>query len=199
MRKEVWIALLFFFNYFLTYSQGNALFGIKAGYNRSQLIGDSYKGYYKKGFNEGVFSQLPLTEKLNLQIELVVTNKGCSSSPSKSAAVNLNAYYLNRLYYIEFPILMQFHHKKFIFEFGPGLGLLIWQFDREPPSKKNYLSGTPSFTETSCNIGVGYKIKQRWTADLRYSNSIQPIRKFPTDQYNSVFSFALMYAVFERK
>jgi hypothetical protein len=171
------------------YSQKFTSWGFNAGYVRSQIIGDHYKGFLKQGFTAGVFSQLQLMEDANLQLGLVLINKGCSGKRGDSYKYTS---YFDILYYVEIPILFQYNYKKTFFEGGPGLGLLIWNLDYESSNLK-YLSVPPKFAETTFNLGFGYFYSERLSINLRYSNSIIPIRREPTSQYNCVISLSLYY------
>src|SRR5205085_10040998 len=90
---------------------------------------------------------------------------------------------------------------KFSFEFGPAVGALIFSEEEDqlgiendkPPFKKIDLSG---------NIGVSYPLTEHLTINTRFSNSIIPIRHFPSGfsfaffdrgQYNTVLAFSLHY------
>jgi len=190
------IILFFLINHTLLYSQKLTSWGIDAGYIQSQIIGDNYKGFYKQGFKIGMFSQLQLSKTANLQFELMFINKGCSDKRDKSYDYRYYSYF-DILYYVEIPILYQYTYKKFFFEGGPGLGILIWNLDFESNNLK-YLSNPPKFVETTFNVGVGYLYSERLNIDLKYCNSIIPIRKEPTSQYNSVISFSLYYKLLEK-
>jgi len=57
------------------------LLGAKIGYVKCQLIGDADKNIEGEGFHGGLFSQLPLQKKVNLQAELLYAIKGCNWYP----------------------------------------------------------------------------------------------------------------------
>ncbi|MEO6902619.1 MAG: porin family protein [Bacteroidia bacterium] len=194
MKKFI---LLFLVSPLYLYSQKFSTFGLTAGYIRSQLIGDHYKGYDKQGFDVGVFSQLRIGKQADLKMELLLINKGCVDKGNKKLNKDYSTYF-QTLYYMEMPILFQYNLKKVSFEAGPGLGILIWNLDFEHNTLK-YLSRTPTFLETTFNLGVGYLYSDRLNINLRYSNSIIPIRTEPTSQYNSVFALSLYYKLMLRK
>ncbi len=191
------ILLLLLLNYSISYSQKYTSWGIKAGYVKSQIIHDNYKGFNKQGFDFGFFSQLQLSNKLNLQMEILFINKGCADKRNKNYSYKAYSYF-NILYYVEIPILFQYNYKKIYLEGGPALALLVWSLDNES-TNAGYLSASPAFMETSFNIGFGYLYNKRLNFSLRYNNSIIPIRTIPTSQYNSVFSLSLLYKLGLRK
>lgn len=190
MKKIILILIL---NHSILYSQKFTSWGIKAGYIRSQIINDSYNGFNKQGFNLGIFSQLQLSDKSNLQLEIIFVNKGCSDKRDKNYSYKYYSYF-DILYYIETPILFQYNYKKIYFEGGPGLALLIWDLDFES-TNAGYLSASPQFTDISFNLGFGYLYDKRLNLSLRYNNSIIPMRRTPTSQYNSLFSLSLSYKI----
>ncbi|HSH65162.1 MAG TPA: hypothetical protein VLB84_05045, partial [Bacteroidia bacterium] len=87
-----------------------------------------------------------------------------------------------------------YNYKKIYFEGGPGLALLIWDLDFES-TNAGYLSASPQFTDISFNLGFGYLYDKRLNLSLRYNNSIIPMRRTPTSQYNSLFSLSLSYKI----
>jgi hypothetical protein len=89
--------------------------------------------------------------------------------------------------------LLQYNRKNFFYEFGLGLGYLI--------DKGEYLDNQSfhnnvypfNLTEQSFNIGFGYFFNKKVGVNFRYNNSISPIRKVPSTQFNSVFMLALLF------
>ena len=136
---------------------------------------------------------MKLSDKSNLQIEIIFVNKGCSDKRDKNYGYKYYSYF-DILYYIEVPILFQYNYKKIYFEGGPSLALLIWNLDFES-TNAGYLSTSPQFTDISFNFGFGYLYDKRLNLGLRYSNSIIPMRRTPTSQYNSLFSLSLSYKI----
>lgn len=130
-------------------------------------------------------------------MELLLVNKGCSDKGNRKLNKVYSTYF-QQLYYMEVPILFQYNLKRVYFEAGPGLGILIWNFDHEDIIVK-YLSRTPNFLETTFNLGFGYLYSDRLNVNLKYSNSISPVRTEPTSQYNSVFSLSIYYKLMLRK
>ena len=194
MKRTIHTLLAFvLINFSLAYGQKQAFIGITGGINKSQIIGDTYKGFYKSGFDAGMFSRFRLSENSDLHLELTVVNKGCSSKRINDTG---KRSYFNILYYIQVPVLFRQIYKDFFFELGPGLGLLIWQLDYEHASNDKQLSGKPQFTEQNMNAGIGYTVNDRFDFGLRYTHSIRPIRRLPSPQYNSTISICAFYKLF---
>jgi hypothetical protein len=193
MKKIILILIL---KCSLTFAQQHIYFGLKVGLNRSQVIGDKLGGYNKPGFNGGVFSQLRLSKKNTAQFEVLFSEKGSAHSRHKNYP---NYYatppYFIKLLYIDLSFLFQIHQKKIVYEFGLGLGYLIEQKEDtgEPNRNLNDVKYPFSKTEKIFIIGLGYSFKDFMGVNFRYSNSIVPIRKTPSAQFNSVFTLALSY------
>src|SRR5688572_7545361 len=82
-------------------SMGQLRYGIKAGLNASTF----HYGFtnddpdFRSGVNAGIFSQLPLTDKLQLQAELIYSVKGHKiEGPFYKESLGLN--------YINLPVLL---------------------------------------------------------------------------------------------
>lgn len=172
--------------------------GIKAGLSTSQVDGDSYSGYNKAGFIGGIYVDGKLNEKLSASFEMIFIQKG--SKHNSNADMGDYSYYYLGLNYIEVPLLIQYHQKKFIFEIGPSFGYLI--------SNKEYNEFGESFnpvpfksTEIGGGLGVSYTLIKNLSINWRYSYSLLPIREFQLGttawrhrgQWNNVLSFTLNY------
>ncbi len=192
--------LLFFFtviNSSVIFSQKQIQFGLLFGLNKSQIIGDGYKGYHRLGMNTGVFSKIRIMRNSVLQFEVFYINKGCSS---KRVNNDKNAHYgyFDMLHYVQIPILFNYSFKKYFFEIGPGLGLLVWNLDFESNPSKT-LASPINFLEQNGNIGFGYTFNKNPCLGIRYTHSITPIRTVPANQYNSTFQLYLNYTLTSTK
>ena len=180
------------------YSQKLATLGLKFGYVKCHLIGDGYKGIAGEGAHAGLFSQLRLFKRSNLQLELVYSLKGCSSASGirHRKLLSYGNTYFELLHYFETPLLLQYHYKSLFFETGPSIGILIKEFAYEGPSKLiNYFQMPANPFDLSLNIGIGYQSDKRLGCGMRYNHSFVPIRKQPTFQYNSSLLFILFYRI----
>lgn len=191
--------LLIVFSCSITYAQKNLSFAIKAGMNKCAVINDDYPGYDKLGLNAGIYTRVQLTKNFTGQLETLYTNKGSNYEYNSNKAIT-GPYYI-KLNYIELPVLIQWHWKKFITEFGIGAAYLIDQreYPQEPNRNPNDVKYRFRKQEISGSIGVGYLLKEKIGLDLRYTNSIIPIRKLPKSQYNSVFTLSLFYFFWQKQ
>ncbi len=172
--------------------------GVKAGISTSQVDGDTYAGFDKVGFDGGAFLKGKFNEKWTGQFEIIYIQKGSKHNPNTEIG-DYNFYYLG-LNYIEVPLLFQYHHKKYIFEFGPGFGYLIKE--KELLNEQD-LSGARPFLkkEININFGLSYTIIKNLEINCRYSYSLTPVREhslgaktwYNPGQMNDVLAFTLTY------
>jgi hypothetical protein len=167
--------------------------GAIAGLSATQVSGDNLGGFTKAGIGAGVFVYSKLSEKTSAQIELFYVQKGSKSSSKDSV------FYKMKLHYVEMPVLLRYHYKKFAIEAGPALSLLISATEEDLFST---LDGKPfNPAELSVNIGIGYPLLERLYFNWRYSNSVLPIRNhgpeatyiFNKGQYSSMLFFSFRY------
>ena len=171
------------------HAQSQPYAGLKAGLNRCEIINDGHRGFYKNGLNGGALVGVQIAKKWTSQVETLFSFKGCHNKNQSG----VTDPYLVRLYYIDFPLLFQYHQKKISYELGLGFGYL-----REQRIAIPYRGITNDFTdrfnrtEQSGIAGIAYAFNDNFGIDFRYSISILPIRKVPANQYNSVFTLSLM-------
>ena len=74
--------------------------GILAGFNATQVEGDTYKGYNKPGIAAGVYVQTDLAPAIFAAMEIKYSQKGArKKSTQKDPEI-----YIMRLNYIEMPV-----------------------------------------------------------------------------------------------
>lgn len=176
-------------------------FGLKAGGVLTDVTGAPLNGMLKKGFIGGAWFRLKLEKKWSAQLEVSVLQKG----------TYFKKYYYDynlNLVYGEVPVLLQFHHKRWTLEAGPGFGYLIKQKEHFYNFGSDMLKQEPvKQTELSFNLGFSYRISNSAGINIRYSNSIWPVRrdvdprpsKYVSGQYNNVIAIALTYTYLHRK
>ncbi len=187
--------LFFFFAAKLLLAQ-NFNAGIRIGVCGSQVNGDNLSGYNKAGLIAGAYVSRKFSDHISLQMEMVYIQKGSR----KPTDLN-NNYYRLRVHYMEVPLLVLFHvSKKIDLTAGPSFGTLIFS---EENDEFGIFPNSPSFKkfEVSGNVGIVYKINDKWSFDARYSNSLTTIRPYPgtystffdRGQYNVLIEFSLIY------
>lgn len=198
MKKSIFIALIFILTAFTIQAQGRFKAGLKAGISTSQVHGDTYEGFHKFGFDGGATLNAKINEKWKAQFEILFIQKGSKfiGDANKGDA----RFYLMHLNYIEVPILLQYEHKKFVLEIGPGIGYLINSIEQDQYG--DIINAIPFYsTEVSGSIGINYQIYKNLGINWRFTNSITPIRNFASGastvgnpgQRNNVLAFTLTY------
>lgn len=172
--------------------------GVKLGLSASQVSGDNLAGFNKAGLIGGLTLTTKFNTKWSTQLEMVYIQKGSKAinKPSKG----LYEYYLLQLDYIEVPLLLQYHQKKFTFEAGPSFSYLVREKEY---NAYNEITGIRPFNkyEIAINLGVNYVLFDKLEIDWRYSNSISSIRShlsgasvwYNLGQQNTVMAFTLTY------
>lgn len=150
--------------------------GLLAGLSGSQVEGDSYGGYNKLGFIVGGFTNIEHSEKFSTQLDMYFINKGSQKNPNTSQG-DVDAFKLN-INYVEMPLAIRYHYKKFIFETGLYYSVFLnysmsdefGEVTDEPfPFKKYDFGGF---------LGLNYKINEHIIFNLRSKNSFVPVRDF---------------------
>lgn len=181
-----------------TFAQKRFVAGVKAGLSTSQVEGDSYGGFDKSGLDAGIFITGKVNETWTAQMEMIFIQKGSKHNPNPDNNDYSNYYLL--LNYIEVPLLLQYHQKKFIFEAGPAFGYLI---SNQESNQDGALYNPLPFnsTEISAGIGISYSILKNLGINWRYSNSLIAIRGYQSGGHtwnnpgerNNVMAFTFTY------
>lgn len=174
MKKLLLLALFFTF-YSNFYSQVFKA-GVILGLSGSQVEGDGYSGYHKLGFIVGGFTNVNISEKFSTQLEMYYINKGSQRNPNTSTG-DVDAFKLN-INYIEIPLALRYHYKKFMFETGLYYSKFLnysmsdefGELTDEPFPFKSYDFG--GF------FGLNYQLNEHFSCNIRSKNSLIPVRDF---------------------
>ena len=177
--------------------------GILAGFNASQVEGDTYKGFHKPGALAGFYVQTDVAPAIFGAMEIKYSQKGARNrikpkdpEPEK---------YIMRLGYAELPVYMGFRtNDRGSIIAGLSFGYLIHEgefdeygeFVKEDQNKFNSLDLQPF-------LGAQFDFLDNVKVDLRFALSVLPIRGQPgedatnyywlNNQFNNVISLALYY------
>lgn len=181
--------------------------GIVFGGNASQVDGDSYKGYDKKGLNGGGIVYipfggdmgLPLPGTIALSMEVSYSNKG-----SKGGANN--AYFLKShlidLHYGEVPILVNWYRgtRKSIYGMGFSFGFLGFAEEVIETGTGQKLRNEYPFKKVDFSFVLSPNIHlfKGFYLNPRFQYSMIPVRDDSgglgrNQQFNNVWSIRLMY------
>lgn len=174
--------------------------GFLAGFNASQVDGDTYSGYNKFGLMGGAYVYTSLSNMLDIQMEIKYMGKGAKKAPTDQ---DLHEY-KSQLNYIEIPVLLRLNLKnKFGIEGGLGVGYLFSyseEFDYAVVPSQHAAPFKPF--ELSGLIGLSYSISPRVLVNLRYSYSLLSIVNtvdvynpnfWPRGVYNNLFTAGIYY------
>lgn len=104
---------------YFTSSLAQVSFGVKGGINLNSIVtkdipssSPSNQSEMAVGFHIGLFSQIKLTQRINLIPEIQYSQRGVKyTSGGNSGTINVN--------YLEFPALVSYSIKSFAIDFGP--------------------------------------------------------------------------------
>ena len=174
--------------------------GLLAGLSASQVAGDTYSGYDKAGIFAGGYVSLPLSNRLDIRLELDYIQKGSRKNPKPE----LEDYdsYLMRLGYVEMPLLFRYKvGTKLLAEAGPAMSFLLHSREKFNQVDVNYHQFKKQ--NLSIIIGMSYPVTERISAGLRTNNSLISIRKdrvtgdvwrfFDYGQFNDVLVLTFGY------
>ncbi|MFW5831462.1 MAG: porin family protein [Prolixibacteraceae bacterium] len=177
--------------------------GILAGFNGSQVEGDTYKGYHKPGILAGFYVQTDVAPAIFTGLEIKFSQKG-SRNKNKPDDPTPEKYIM-RLDYVDVPLLFGFRTNEWgAVVAGISAGYLIsgkefdeyGQFVQEDQNEFNDFDLQPF-------AGFQFGMLDNVKLDLRLALSVLPVRERPLDtnyywinnQFNNVISLALYYRI----
>ncbi len=175
--------------------------GLLAGFNATQVEGDTYKGYHKPGLVAGFYVQTDIAPAIFAAMEIKYSQKGARNKPIKNDPTK----YVMRLGYIDIPTYMAFRtNDKGAIIAGISTGFLIHakEFDNygEYPVEDQSAFNT---IDLQALVGFQFDFTDNMKVDLRFALSVIPIRSHPgetppnqywiNNQFNNVITLALYY------
>jgi len=175
--------------------------GVLGGISTTQISGDNLSGFNKVGLYLGAYVNRGFSERSSVQMELDFIQKGSRKNPN--AKKNDYSTYLLRLNYIEIPVSYKYDFSKHgTLEGGLSLGVLVGSY--EEANETTTVSGDEfNRTDFSWRIGAYYTLIENLRINIRYSNSLLPVRdhssgatdRLNAGQYNSVLSATLQFGL----
>ena len=178
--------------------------GLLAGFNASQVEGDTYKGYHKPGILAGFYVQTDVAPAIFTGLEIKFSQKG-SRNKNKPDDPNPEKYIM-RLDYVDVPLLLGFRTNEWgAVVAGISAGYLInggrefdeyGEFVQEDQNEFNDFDLQPF-------VGFQFGMLDNVKLDLRLAMSVLPVRERPlntnyywiNNQFNNVISLALYYRI----
>lgn len=183
MIKKLWIACIVIAFTGTVYAQDVKL-GIKLGMNIASVNGSSANNLDSRtGFVFGATAEVPFTEKLSIQPELLYSAQGAQQKDNFKFDLN----------YVSLPIMAKYYITKgFNVEAGPQFSFLIK--DQLVPVDQ-YNGATTENTDAenfdlAANLGLGYQFESGIFVQTRYNLGLIPISENP-DIKNGVFQMTL--------
>jgi hypothetical protein len=178
--------------------------GLLAGYNATQVEGDSYKGYNKPGILGGFYVQTDLAPAIFAGMEIKYSQKG-SRNRIKTEEGDEPDKYIMRLGYVDVPLFAGFRTSdRGSIVAGASFGYLIHagEFDENGPFVEQDQNAFNNF-DLQPFLGFQFDMLDNVKLDLRFAFSVLPIRGLPgedatnyywlNNQFNNVISLALYY------
>ena len=172
--------------------------GLIGGFCTSQVSGDNLSGYNKLGSRLSAYISYPINKKMSYQLEMQYLQKGSKKTYTEKSPET----YLFELNYIELPATLNYQVKKGIYiESGLGTAFLVGYKEQDEMADIN--RDKPNTLALDFLLGVQYQFKKHLKLNIRYANSITPIRKHASEeewglnkgQYSSLVSFTFMYQI----
>ena len=152
--------------------------GVLAGINASQVSGDGISGFNKAGILVGLYTNIDVSTKINLQFELNYSEKGSRKNPRPNKGDN--RFFLLRANYIEIPTMIRFKKRAFMYEGGFYYGRLINEFLEDENGVFEISPELNQFTKNDLGIllGLNYNFTDNLIMNWRISSSVITFREF---------------------
>lgn len=166
---------------FSSFAQGFRA-GVSAGVNASQVSGDGYSGFRKAGLLIGLYSNVDVSEKLNLQFEINYSEKGSRKNPKTDDGDT--DFFLMRMNYIEIPILLRFKKKRFTYEAGAYFSQLVSDYLEDENGRFDIPPQLNQFKNNDYGllIGLNFNFTDHLIMNWRFNNSIVPFREYDSGE-----------------
>lgn len=150
--------------------------GILAGVNASQVSGDGYGGFNKAGLIVGVYTDIDVSQKINLQFEINYSQKGSRENPDTEQGDT--DFFLMRLNYIEVPIMARYKNNRFTFEGGMYYGQLVDEYleNQDGPFEIPQELNKFRTYDVGALLGMNFNFTENIIMNWRYNMSVLPIR-----------------------
>jgi len=192
MKKYLFLAIITFIFSNLTAQQRfkGALIG---GFNVSQIDGDLLVGYNKFGFNAGAQVSTVLTERWEVSMELLYSQRGSDRSKNDGPIIEYDRIQLN---YVEVPVMLHFIDWKIHFIGGFAYHRLI-NFEASNRVRED-ITELQNYRENNFGVTAGatYFANEHWGFDLRWSRSfldLQVINNQPIKWAEKWITFRTLY------
>lgn len=146
------------------------------GINGCQIHGDNYSGYDKFGVFGGIAVNARLKKRSTLELGFYFSQKGSRHNPDHKKGDY--SFYRVNLNYIDLPLSFRYQvNDNYFITLGPSVAYLI-SYTEE--TERGDFTGEFPFDkfEAGVNFALGRKINERFSIELRSSNSVTPVRSY---------------------
>lgn len=162
----------------IQYSYGQRFsLGIIGGVTSSQISGDGIYGFAQFGVVVGADVNYEINEDWSASLGLQFNQKGARNYRSETV---YSAYRL-RANYVEAPFMVNYHLNKWQFNAGLYLGVKVNHKERNSFGPVDPVRNFKAL-DIGGQLGVNYSFKEDWQVELRFQNSLIPVRDHKIDQ-----------------
>ena len=174
----------------VTLAQAQIKYGVKGGVNVSNAGGKDVEGNKATiGFHAGVFAEVPVTNEISVQPELVYSAQGAKykEAGESTSTVNMN--------YINLPVLAKYRAPAGFFGVtGPQAGFLVSATSKEGGAKQDVKDQFRK-VDLSWVFGAGYA-SGNVAADIRFNLGLSKLDKDGEFKaYNRVVQVGVYYTL----
>jgi hypothetical protein len=146
------------------------------GFNGCQIHGDNYSGFDKFGVFFGTAVNARVNKRASWELGFYFSQKG--SRKNQNPKNGDYTYYRLNLNYLDLPLSFRYLlNDNYFITFGPSVAYLISY--REQTERGDWTGDYPfNKFEVGVNIGIGGRVNDRLTIELRSSNSVTPLRSY---------------------
>ncbi|MEC5166549.1 hypothetical protein RCH18_002290 [Flavobacterium sp. PL11] len=160
-------------------------FGVKGGFNFATVNGDNTNNFdVVTSLNFGVLSEIPISDKISFQPELMYSGQGYSFNDNVIALSYLNVPLMGK-YYLT---------KGLTIEAGPQIGILFSANNDKRDVKDSF-----NTFDFGANFGLSYKLENGLNFGARYNVGLIDINNLENSSSknrNSLFQFSVGYFFF---
>ncbi|TAH00176.1 MAG: PorT family protein [Sphingobacteriales bacterium] len=168
--------------------------GIKGGANLTKVDGKSFNDEFKTGYHAGAFVQLRLSNKFQVQPEVLFNQLNTRTDTSFSNVYDIKNLKDVKLNYISIPLLLTYAPSKVIsFQAGPQFGILIDKSKTIADNgKQAFRSGDLSMLGgVQVSIG-GIRVNGRYFVGLNNINDIDNQEKWKNQGFQLSVGFKII-------
>lgn len=168
MKIKVFLSIAVFFVLLKSNAQGQSRIGVKGGLSLTNIIAKSFRETENRtGFFIGVYGEIPLTETLIIQPEIIYNNQGNKGNEILSGDIEY------RLDYLQVPLVSKIQlFNNLYFNLGPSFNFLVHQ---EKKIDEYSYDNFAKFFEFGAIAGLSYKIGSDFEFIARYMQGFSQV------------------------